>query len=65
MLGSLLKEINLVAKYPLNVDNTIKTYLINLNIILYYSSALNTCECFYVRFINSIIIDWKVIHISF
>ena len=57
MLGSLLKEINLVAKYPLNVDNTIKTYLINLNIILYYSSALNTCECFYVGFINSIIID--------
>ena len=57
MLGSLLKEINLVAKYPLNVDNTIKTYLISLNIILYYSSALNTCECFYVGFINSIIID--------
>ena len=33
------------AKDSLKLNNTINTCLIRLNIILYYSLPLNTCEC--------------------
>ena len=33
------------AKESLKLDNTINTCLIRLNIILYFSLSLNSCEC--------------------
>ena len=48
------------AKELIKLNRTIK----RLNIILNYPLSLNTCECYYVRFINRIVIDSKIILIS-
>ena len=66
MYGSSFNDRHLVAKDSLKLNNTVNTSLIRLNIILHYSLPLNTCDCLmqYVRCINRIVIDWKIIHIS-
>ena len=48
MHGPLFKNrhfVRLPAKDSLKLNNTIKTCLKRLNIILYYFLSLNTCEC--------------------
>ena len=57
---------NFIPKDSLKVNNRIGTSLIRLNIILYYSLSLNTCECLICQVYQyKIVIDWKIIHISF
>ena len=42
---SFLNDTHLVTKDPLKFNNSINTCLIGLDIILYFSQPLNTCEC--------------------
>ena len=59
MHGTSFKNEHSVRKDSLKVNNTIN----RLNITLYYSLSLNTCKCYYVTFINRVVIDWKIKHI--
>ena len=45
MHGSLCNETYLVSKDPIKLNNARSTCLIGHNINLYYSLALNACEC--------------------
>ena len=66
MYGSSFKYRRFVAKKIVKLNNTINTCLIRLNIILYYSLPLNIYdERLISKFINTIVIDRKIIHISF
>ena len=55
MHGSLFNDTHFVARNSLKFNNPISQ-----SIIFYYSSPLNVCECYvikYFKFINSIIIN--------
>ena len=45
MHGSSFENRQFVAKDSLKLNNTINTYLIRLNIILFCPLLLNACEC--------------------